>query len=323
MDDIEKSAQAIEDVVSLCEQRESDPQSEHRLSILPISSLVQLPIANESEGKPNLVYIYDRLVSIWLSNLPHNIPGRTRITKERIIRKLAADLVLARINITRKPPHIGHDDHLDNQDDAELSNPETSFGSHGTVTPRRSSVPASERDGGGSTSRSDLGARNSGISDPQPTSRAPVYSTLSSLTTFKSQPSMSRNVESMLSHWVPDMDPTTYDWQRTVFSVEEDESQRMSRSVTPKRRLRKKTPQRTAMSSPAPPPVSPAIPGIYGQSSQPPSGGLHRGMPQSSQVTAEHEDLPMTQVERGLFGGREANKKSVMKTRKKKRAAGF
>lgn len=323
LDDIEKSAQAIEDVVSLCEQQESDSQIEHRLCILPISSLVQSPIANESEGKPNLVYIYDRLVSIWLSNLPHNIPGRTRITKERIIRKLAADLVLARINITRKPPVSEHDNHLENQDDAKLPNPETSFGSHGTVTPRNSSVPASERDVGGSTPRSDLEATNSSISDPLPTIRVPVYSTLSSLTTFGSQPSMSRNVESMLSHWVPDMDPATYDWQRTVISIEEDESQRMSRSVTPKRRLRKKTPQRTAMSSPAPPPVSPAIPGIYGQSSQPTGGGLHRRIPQSSQIAAEHEDFPMTQVERGVFGGREANKKSVMKTRKKKRAAGF
>lgn len=323
LDDIEKSAQAIEGVILLCKQRESNPQIEHRFSILPILPLMQLTVANESEGKPNLVYIYDRLVSTWLSNLPHNIPGRTRITKERIIRKLAADLVLARINITRKPPDGKHDDYLDNQDDAKLSNPETSFGSHGIVTPRRSSVPVSERDGGGSTSRSDLGATNNGVSDSQPTKRVPVYSTLSSLTTFKNQPSMSWNVESMLSHWVPGMDPAAYDWQRTVFSVEEDESQRMSRSVTPKRKQRKKTPQRTTMTSPAPPPISPAIPGIYGQSSQPTSDGLYRGIPQSSQVTTVDEDLPMTQVERGLFGGREANKKSVMKTRKKKRAAGF
>lgn len=323
MDDIEKSAQAIEDVVLLCKQRELDPQIEYRLSILPVSPLMQLPIANESEEKSNLIYTYDHLVSIWLSNLPHNIPGRTRITKEKIVRKLAADLVLARINITRKLPVGKHDDYLDNQDDAELSNPETSFGSHGIVTPRLFSVPVSGIDGGGSISRSDLGATKNGVMDSQPTKRVPVYSTLSSLTTFKSQPSMSRNVESMLSHWVPGMDPAAYNWQKTVFSVEEDESQRLSRSVTPKRRQRKKTPQRTTMSSPAPPPVSPAISGIYGQNSQPKSEVLYRRIPQSSQVTAVDEDLPMTQVERGLFGGREANKKSVMKTRKKKRAAGF
>lgn len=268
------------------------------------------------------MYIYDRLVSAWLSNLPHNIPGRTRITKERIIRKLAADLVLARINIARKLPDEVNENHLDIPGGVELSNPETSFDLHEVATPRSSSFPAPERDG---TSRSDLAAANSSFSGFQPTkgNRVPVYSSLSSLTMFKHQPSMSRNVEAMLSHWVPGTDPATYDWQRMVYSVEEEESQRRSRSATPKNKLRKKTPQRNIMSSPAPPPVSPAVPAIYGQSSQPTSGGSHRGILQSSQVTAVDEDLPMTQVERGLFGGREANRRSIMKTKKKKRAAGF
>ncbi|KLJ10324.1 hypothetical protein EMPG_14305 [Blastomyces silverae] len=45
-------------------------------------------------------------------------------------------------------------------------------------------------------------------------------------------------------------------------------------------------------------------------------------MVRSSQIT-EEGDVPMTQVERGVFGGRNATSRRVAKERKKKRAAGF
>ncbi|OAX78896.1 hypothetical protein ACJ72_06793 [Emergomyces africanus] len=50
--------------------------------------------------------------------------------------------------------------------------------------------------------------------------------------------------------------------------------------------------------------------------------GVGRRMVQSSQVT-EEGDMPMTQVERGVFGGRDTTSRKVIKERKKKRAAGF
>ena len=278
----------------------------------------------EEAGKLNLIYTYDGLVSGWLSHLPHDIPGRTRITKEKVIRRLAADIALSRINISRKLPDGETDPNelFRHHPDAESSNPETRFDFHKTETPRLSSLPASEIGGNDTTSRSDLATGNSGLSNSQPLDRVPVYSSLSSLTTLRSQPSMSRSAEAVLSHWVPGTDPAAYDWQKTVHSVEGEESQGTSRATTPKRKSRKKTPQGIGMSSPAPP-STPAAPAIHGWGSQPTSGGPSRVTLQSSQVTALDEDLPMTQLERGVFGGREANKRSATKTRKKKRAAGF
>ena len=327
LDDIDQNARAIEDIVSLCEHRSSVPESECQFRILPLSLPRSPPTAfaiPEETEKLNLIYTYDNLVSGWLSYLPHDIPGRTRITKEKVIRRLAADIALSRINISRKLPD-GETDPNElsrHQDDAESSNPETSYDFHRTGTPRFSSLPASEIGGNDTSSRSDLVTGNSRISNSQPLDRVSVYSNLSSLTTLRSRPSMSRSAEAVLSHWVQGTDPAAYDWQKVVHSVEGEESQGTSRATTPKRKSRKKTSQGIGMSSPAPP-STPTVPTTHVWGSQPTSGGPSRVTLQSSQVTALDEDLPMTQLERGVFGGREAHKRSVTKTRKKKRAAGF
>jgi RNA polymerase I-specific transcription initiation factor RRN6 len=146
-----------------------------------------------------------------------------------------------------------------------------------------------------------------------------AYASLSSLTTFNSQRPVPRNVASMLSHWSPGVNPDDYDWQRMTQALENEEAQR-SNPTTPKRRLRKKPSKGAGLDSPARLPDSSAVPVVRQWGSQPdnepPRLRLH-----SSQ--AMEEDLPMTQVERGIFGGREAGKKPAVKARKKKRAAGF
>lgn len=314
LDDIDANARVIEEISSLCESHTSDPDAEYQIHVLPsnigISPMLDFELA-DGDGKPNLLYIYDRLVNDWLANLPHNIPGRTRITKEKVIRRLAVDLILARINISHKPFSTGNDyisDHSTrNIDDAESSNPESTVESHGTGISRHPSLSASEK---------------GGTPDPQTLkeNRPPVYSSLSTLTTFTAKSTRSRNTKAILSHWAPGMDPATYSWQRTVQSQEDDGRKRNSRTSTPKRRTRTKTPQSIPMSSPAP-----TIAQEFGSqpTGAPSRRGVLPGVLPSSQVTGIEEDLPMTQVERGLFGGREANKKTALKTRKKKRAAGF
>lgn len=61
---------------------------------------------------------------------------------------------------------------------------------------------------------------------------------------------------------------------------------------------------------------------VRGQGSFLRTSAVPQMMVQSSQLT-EEGDVPMTQVERGLFGGRNAASKKAVKERKKKRAAGF
>lgn len=325
LDDIDQNARAIEEVISFCERQALDPKNEYQLSVLPsdlsVSPLMDFATTQDSYGKPSLIRIYDRLVNDWLSNLPHDIPGRTRIMKEKVIGRLAADLILARINVTRETPN-GPNETLANEqlkyyDDVESSNPESTISTHRVATPRRSSLPVSEKGRDGSIPRSDFAAENSQSFED---GRVPLYSSLLSLTTFNHQPSVPRNIEPVLSHWTPGTDPAAYDWQKTVQSITDDETQRTSsRARTPKHRPRKKTPQATSiMSSPAPPPVSPAPPLGSERGSQPTGGD-----PRHIQATTMEEDFPMTQVERGAFGGREAARRTAMKTRKKKRAAGF
>jgi RNA polymerase I-specific transcription initiation factor RRN6 len=142
------------------------------------------------------------------------------------------------------------------------------------------------------------------------------------MTTFYTQRPPSEVVANLLSHWQVGSDPAAYSWQRMAQTLEEEDLQRVPKATTPKRRLQKKASQGTPLSSSQLPPVSSNALAAREWGSQPEVGEPSRMLRlQSSQ--AIEEDLPMTQVERGTFGGREASRKTSMKARKKKRAAGF
>lgn len=125
---------------------------------------------------------------------------------------------------------------------------------------------------------------------------------------------MPQNVGNLLSHWQMGVDPATYEWQKTSRLLDDEGNRTGSR--TPRHRVRKKRSQLTPApeaSSLPPPPVAPMIRSWGSQPDQP-------LMPiPSSQPTPD--EVPMTQVERGQFGAREAKKSS--KGKKKRRAAGF
>ncbi|PYI04825.1 hypothetical protein BO78DRAFT_346920 [Aspergillus sclerotiicarbonarius CBS 121057] len=282
----------------------------------------------------NLLAIYDQLVNDWLAGLPYDIPGRTRIIKEKIIRGVAADLILAQIRLKVQPAYAV--DELDtsgrkssgdapsslstSMDDPfdALSSGNAMHASQRSVLPGNgnlddlsSSVPP-----GSTLARGETEVESP--SDIQST-----YTSLSAFTTFSRERAMPRNVAIVLDHWQPGTDPAGYNWQRTVRIQETEESQPASKGATPKRRSRKKTPssQGTSLNASAPPPMSSVPSDARRWGSQPENSEAPVLRLPSSQ--AVEEDVPMTQIERGTFGGREAGRKSVVKARKKKRAAGF
>lgn len=279
-----------------------------------------------------MIEAYDDLVRDWLSTLPRDIPGRARIVKEKIIRNVAAEISLARINLIRNSENLADgpsdDERLSDHNEADSHvRSKDVRGSQGATSDKHAflklSLPQNQRSE--KIDRAphyghDALAANDVVSVLQQhrDKGGPVYAGLHSLTTIKDQGAVPTKVVNILSHWSPGSDPTTYDWQR-VMQVQENEKSRVGNKSTTYRRGTRNRISRSQDASMFIP-SSLAVPVVRQWGSQP-QEELPKAKLQSSQVA--EEDLPMTQVERGVFGGREAGKKSLLKARKKKRAAGF
>ncbi|KAL1853873.1 hypothetical protein Plec18170_005265 [Paecilomyces lecythidis] len=317
LNDIDENAKHFRDLKMEILQAIDSP---NRPRFLP-ANLSTLSVG-DSDGKKeasltlDVVEIYDDLVRKWLSKLPSRIPGRTRVAKERTIRGVAGELSLARVNLLRnvEAPTVDNDEMSSPEKGEYAVRADLSAESQGPTTIRSSPPPLPSTYGEYGLESTVHGTSNAGKRPHQ----MPLFTALSSVTTFEEFRTPPKNVAEMLSHWSVGSDPATYDWQRTVQQLESDDLRVREKSTTPRRRSRKRVPQSLSQNTATTIPVLPTVPVVRQWGSQP------QDVPpavQSSQAADEH--VPMTQVERGLFGGREAGpRKSIGKARKK-RAAGF
>ncbi|KAL3459961.1 RNA polymerase I-specific transcription initiation factor RRN6-like protein [Aspergillus heterothallicus] len=267
----------------------------------------------------DLIAIYDRLVNHWLIELPSDIPGRARILKEKAIRHLSGDIVLGQIVAVRSPPMTQSIKQTPHGKSPASSQPNNDFKASSATASGLHETPGLHTQAGTTVIRGELG-QGDFLCSGYTAGELPTFTALSAYTNFKSSEPISQDVECILGYWKPGLDPVSS-------SITTEEYQLASRLKTSRRKSRKKMSLsvkppgfESSMSLPvgASSPVRPAR--EWGSqpdnnNSQPPIVRL-----QSSQVT---DDIPMTQVERGIFGGREAVKRSVVKAKKKKRAAGF
>ncbi|KAL2815441.1 RNA polymerase I-specific transcription initiation factor RRN6-like protein [Aspergillus cavernicola] len=319
LDDIDQNAEDLRAFVSQFVPTNSVFGDKTHLLVQPFDPfsprMVQL-VKPVEVSKLDLVAIYDRLVNNWLVDLPPGIPGRARIAKEKAIRYFVADLVLAQIIST----HISAE--IENTASDNRPRPVSSGGgpiaSLGTTDEQFSLEPLATQ-GLGSQASNATSQNSSTLGDYIfPDNQAetfPTFRALSFYTTFNRTEPISRVTERMLSHWKPGVDPASY-------ALPSEESQLAARIKASKHRPRKVSQAMKNMSldSSMPLPVSSPVPAVRDWGSQPDNSQPPAIRLQSSQVT---DDLPMTQIERGAFGGREAGRKSGLKAKKKKRAAGF
>ncbi|KAI9039528.1 uncharacterized protein KD926_009403 [Aspergillus affinis] len=292
-----------------------------RISILGPPGLFGAPSSKapgleKASATGTLVDIYDGLVNDWLAILPHGIPGRTRIMKEKIIRSVAAELALAQLSLT----HSSSQEKGSSSLNAPQSQTNETLSDEAPLSKGRSSFYDDQE----RTAMAGSSAREDGLPDRAKNLTA-VCSSLSSLTAFSGKRPVSRSTTSMLQHWKLGTDPTTYKWHHTTQMLDGEDSRRVLKSTASQRKPRKKVlggSQGSSQHVTAPtPPASSAVPVVREWGSQPENSEPPAIRLQSSQPM--EDDLPMTQVERGMFGGREASRKVATKTRKKKRAAGF
>lgn len=313
IDDIDENARDLERLISTLVPQTADSDTQRQFMTLPqrFSNLfVGLPTGTREESsKLDLLKSYDELVHDWLSGLSQNIPVRTRIMKEKIIRGIATDLLLSRvIRVSNAPTRLPSGRVIQAGEEGPAAS-QNALSSQGTTAGLLSSMT----DQGPATPQNEA-------PDEPPDASVPIYSSLSSFTTLDTPRSMPPNVATLLSHWQPGGDPADYTWTRTTQMLEEEMSQRTSRASTPKNRLRKKRSQSQSQQDMAPAassqPTPSAVRTVRSWGTQGESEALRMQL-LSSQPTL---DEPMTQIERGHFGGREASSKAK---KKKKRAAGF
>lgn len=279
-----------------------EPSAETTLCFLPLNILSERSSAQlnviRSMQPFSVAVLYEKLVRDWLSELPRKLPSWIRISKEKLIRQVSIELSLAGTV----------------QIDTSILDSISVVSSQTSLPGRRSST-VSQRE------------FLNGVVDVSEESSMIAHAPLGLKTV--SPPSMSHLLggatHDVLSLWNVGGDPDAFDLERALATETADgnfSSRSRSRSEQRTRtRSRSKANSVSARSIRS----SPMLPPVQFSGSQPQFDNAtlpirsSQNVP-SSQVT---DSIPMTQVERGVFGSRQAGKKSNVKTRRKKRAAGF
>lgn len=322
IDDIDQTAQDLNAFISQFVPKHSTIGAKSHLLVQPynhFSSGSRPQVTLAAGPKLDLVAIYDRLVNDWLIDLPSDTPGRTRVTTEKVIRHFVADIVLSQILLPQKStlvePTTTNVEIPSTDSTRGAANSLEPAGEQGSYGPLVKSVDHSFRPQAKTTTTRESSSQGTFMFPEGNADEWPTLKALSSYTTWNRTAPISPDVERIIDRWKPGTDPASY-------SLTLQESQ--SATGASGRKSRRKVPQTLksmSLDSVAPPAVSSTVPdsqrywGSQLDHVQPSAICL-----QSSQIT---DELPMTQVEPGVFGGREASKKSNVKARKKKRAAGF
>ncbi|KJF60673.1 RNA polymerase I-specific transcription initiation factor RRN6 [Coccidioides immitis RS] len=284
---------------------------------LPFSATSRLPVFTPTQQNDmSLAALYDSLVYDWLSPLSEHVPNRVRMSKERMIRCMVAEIMFSRISLVQMMPETRESTSLEDQ----------------VMT---SSGPANEPPFKGGR----RGASHDGILPSQgasftpmlyqshePTARASLA--LHRYTTVNPQPDPLKRVMTTLSHWKVGTDPADYDWQKTVHAIQDEQSLSGDHPTVQRRRRREERKRRQLEKAQKQASLTPSTPKLVD------GGRMWGSQPDrairmspvepelwSSQI--KEENIPLTQVERGVFGSREVARKKMGKERRKRRAAGF
>lgn len=322
VDDIDDAADEFSRLVSTVLAEVSNSQAECRYQMLPLKFSKLLYGLSTRPVQLGLDYLetYNQLVDEWVSSVPHGIrgiPDQTRVSKEKTARVVALDLLLSRLIRIRNVPSDKQPLDADETGKSDRSMHESVTSSQALPRQLESSQIANRPKMAIVETNSELQTNLEHGEGSSSAASAPRFSNLATYTTFKEPRSMPRNVANLLSHWQTGSDPSTYAWQKTSQMLDNEELQRTPGPATPRHRVRKKRSQLTAVADIASLPSTPVAPMVRTWGSQP-DHPVPKLPLASSQPTVD--DMPMTQMERGNFGGREVKKSSKLK---KRRAAGF
>ncbi|KAK2861486.1 hypothetical protein FQN49_004149 [Arthroderma sp. PD_2] len=304
IDELENMAQELDRFIQIFAEPGDLVIPEFQINLLPLPCS---PSSDFSMTQPgirksfSLMELYDTMICHWLAPLPDGIPNRLRASKENIIRSIISELCLASIAIFRcKRENTGDAQQFDNNSPIK---PE----SYSVSEFKEQLTQWSQRDILSSPMRAE-----SSVGSQLDTRPRASLDCLQRYTTVSRQKPISRKTAITASHWACGSDPNLYDWQATISSRSNPQSENESNSKSRKRKG--KRPLSSAGQSQRS--FSTDIPIARPWGSQPETSALNPNIG-SSQVT--EGGFTMTQVEQGIFGKR----KTPFKDKKKKRVAGF
>lgn len=313
----------------------NDQDDRHSAARLEVSSLgvqAALGLSVAAKHEPSLEDVYDNIIRHWLTSLSQRVPGRIRLVKEQLSRRVAAEVCMSSYWLADSGRAVG-------QEEAFASAALPDIGARDSLSlSQRSAFPTPSP-----TATPSLTTVTSLSSHPS-TMAAPELMRLQRYTTFSSAKvtpaPLPRAMAQKLGHWSVGGNPEEYDWlvvqrQQEKKAEEEDEGLSIRERARIKRRAEKHLRRQRRESEKA------ATMGLA--SSQAPeivsTGGGHseatfqkRGMlapqvaapatqgmalPSSQAVSSQAQPIPASQIEPGRFGGRAPAKK------KRKRAIGF
>ena len=277
--------------------------------------------------------LYDSLIEVWIGPLSRNVPSRTRIFMDKLMRNMTGQMCLASYAAL---PHSTQKNEDITQGKASASRFSTEF----TLPVRKRASSATESKGKQPAARSSSPLALSPLSDevgvpsssplrtlptPEPTPSVrswdsvppfvedPASQQLKSYANLAPQPALPVKLSNILDHWQLGNDPETYDWKAVQQAFANDDEEELGAHEKEQQRA-KKHPKRQREAT-------------FGPSSQPEPKRLGGSQPQqrredgpeSSQGTESMATA--SQVLPGPFGSRP--RKGKKKKRFGVRPAGF
>jgi len=311
--DIDQAAAEFKDMISSKSESGEDVEvSDQRLQLARIGfSTLSLGPANDMD----LMAVYDNIMAHWLTPLSQTVPGRVRLVKEQLARRIAAGICLAS-HVLRQPLVKPSEETMP---DTQATENAFSFPQSSLPTPSPTATPSM-------TTVTSLSSHPSTLVSPE-FARLQRYTTFS---TDKPTPGpLPKGLTDTLAHWSLGKNPEKYDWL-AVQREQEKRAEEEDEDLTPKERARLKRraeklldkQRREAQKASAMSIANSQVPGIV-SASQPtfmtPSRSQAPDVPhsaraatQGTQLLASSQAQPNTftsQVQPGRFGGKPAKKK--------------
>lgn len=200
----------------------NDNDQSTRIVLRSIEDAPQLGVPSTDHVAGSIVAVYDAIVSYWITPLHNKVPGRIRLAKEQLARRLAAELTLSRhvfcIEDTEEQP--------ESQQDAKPAQESQSWDLPIHLASSQLHNPYASQLHSQSQSVLPTPSPTGTPSVTTASSRATTFSSaevsnLMKFTTFtKPTPSaLPRNLTKLLAHWTPGTDPEAYDWITTSRSI--------------------------------------------------------------------------------------------------------
>jgi RNA polymerase I-specific transcription initiation factor RRN6 len=209
------------------------------LELRRIASAQALHLPSVPSQDPMISPLYDNILQTWIAPLPVNIPARIRQSKEKLARRIAAEVVLAsmRIHYAEPTPSIeqtaGSRVAMSQDGGVELPNlpsiQEESWLDNINITSSQPWLPSSQPFPTPPPSSFSQPAfpSSSALPTPEPTSSPltsnPITRLSQHLKINNLAPEIPAGVGKVLAHWTSSTDPSTYDWEATTRALDQEE----------------------------------------------------------------------------------------------------